>query len=458
MQEVKHLFVRDRTFYKTICMIALPVVLQQLITTGVNLMDTIMLTSCGETQLSGASLANQFISIFQFMCLGLGFGASVLTAQYWGAKEPAAIRGVTALMLRICLGLCAVFFTVSLCLPRQIMTIYSPDAEIIREGARYLRISAFTFLPYGISLSLTAVLRSVHQTRLPLAASIVTFFTNVFFNWVLIFGHLGAPALWIRGAAYGTLIARVVEAGIVGGYFLLADRRIQFRIRHLFLPCGEYLKQYAHYCLPVIVSDTLYGLGNNMTSVIMGHISRSFVSANAVVSQLTRMTSVMTSGVSNASSIITGNTLGAGEKKKAYAQGVTFLVLSVLFGLVSSAIIFAISPAMVKYSNLLPETAEIARQQLYAVNITIVFSAVQSTLTKGVLRGGGDTRFLMVADVIFLWAVSIPMGYLTGIVWKNQAFIVYLAFKLDWIIKSILCTVRLLRGKWTESFQCRAEK
>ena len=445
------IFVRDRQFYRNIVVIAIPIVLQSLITTGVNMMDTIMLTSCGETQLSASSLANQFISLMQFLCMGLGSGAAVLTAQYWGVNDIKSIRSVTTLMLRVGMIVAALFMAATLLFPSSIMRIYTPDAATVVQGVRYLRVSAFTLPLHALVVTLTCVLRSVRKVKVPLYSSIVAFFVNIFFNWVFIFGKLGAPRLEIAGAAYGTLIARAVECGIILFVFFFKDQRIGYRFRHLLLPCSAYLKNYMYYSSPVVASDMLLGVGNNLISVIMGHIGTGFVSAFAVVSLITRMSNVLTMGMANVASTLTGNALGAGEKQKAYEQGVTFLALSVILGLVASLIVLVISPFIIQHTNLTVETQEIARQQLLAVNITIIFSATQSVLTKGILRGGGDTRFLLIADIVFLWAVSVPLGYLTGIVWQFEPFFVYLSMRLDWIIKSIWCTIRLFRGKWVKN-------
>ncbi len=445
------LFVRDKLFYKSICTIALPIILQSLITAGVNMMDTLMLTTCGEAQLSASSLANQFIHLFQIMCMGMGFGASVLTSRYWGMKDIDSIKKVTTLMLRICIVFSLLFTAASLFFPAGIMRIYSPDETIIYEGVRYLRISAATFLIYGLSQTLTAVMRSVRQVKLPLYTAIIAFFVNVFFNWIFIFGKFGIPAMEIVGAAIGTLIARIVECVIIAGYFLVYDKKIGYRIKDLLCSCKEYVSDYIRYCVPVLISDTLLGLGNNMVSVIMGHISTSFVAAYAVISQITRMITVLTQGLSNSASVITGNTLGEGNKDKAYRQGITFLSLAVCIGLVVSLIISIITPIIVKYCNLSDETLAVANQMIYGVTFTVVFGATQGVLTKGILRGGGDTRFLMIADILFLWLVSIPLGYLTGIVLDLPASIVYVSLYADWIIKTIWCSIRLYKGKWVNN-------
>ena len=316
------IFVRDRQFYRNIVVIAIPIVLQSLITTGVNMMDTIMLTSCGETQLSASSLANQFISLMQFLCMGLGSGAAVLTAQYWGVNDIKSIRSVTTLMLRVGMIVAALFMAATLLFPSSIMRIYTPDAATVVQGVRYLRVSAFTLPLHALVVTLTCVLRSVRKVKVPLYSSIVAFFVNIFFNWVFIFGKLGAPRLEIAGAAYGTLIARAVECGIILFVFFFKDQRIGYRFRHLLLPCSAYLKNYMYYSSPVVASDMLLGVGNNLISVIMGHIGTGFVSAFAVVSLITRMSNVLTMGMANVASTLTGNALGAGEKQKAYEQGV----------------------------------------------------------------------------------------------------------------------------------------
>lgn len=445
------LFVKDRKFYGSILTIALPVIFQHLITAGVNLMDTLMLTACGELELSGASLANQFISLFQFMSNGMGFGAAVLTAQYWGRQDRNSIRCITTLMLRVCLVLSLIFTAVSLFGAAFIMRIYTPEKDIVDQGAMYLQVSAFTFFLFGMTQCVTLVLRSVRQVRLPLIVSIVAFFVNIFFNWVFIFGNLGAPELRIRGAALGTLIARITEFTIIVGYFFLFDKRIGYRFHHLFLRCRNYVRQYVTYCIPVLISDTLLGIGNNMVSVVTGHISGSFVAANAVVTQITRMINVFTQGISNSSSIMIGNRLGEGKKKQAYEEGITFFSLSICAGIAASCVIAVICPIIVRTSNLSAETAAIADQIIKAVIITTILSSVNSVLTKGVLRGGGDTRFLMVADVLFLWLVSVPLGYLVGIVLHASAFVTYLALRSDWFIKSVWCTFRLFRGKWVDN-------
>ncbi len=442
------LFVKDKAFYKLILSIAIPIVLQNMITIGVNIMDTMMLGSYGEVQLSASSLANEFINIYHIMCMGMSMGAAVLTAQYYGMKDMVSFRKTVTIMLRMGLILAALFTAATIVMPATLMRIYTPDEEVVEMGVKYFRISTVTYLLMGVSLMITNILRTVREVKFPLIVSIVTFFANVFFNWVFIFGNLGAPEMQIEGAALGTVIARLVEFALLGGFFFFKDQKIGYRVKHLFMKCGDLLKTYITYAIPVMISDTLLALGNSAVSIIMGYIGTSFVAANSIISQTVRLSTVFNQGLSSSSSVITGNTLGRGERDKAYHQGVTFLTLSILIGIAGAVIILVISPFIVGSFNVAQETKDIAYQLMYSVSLMMVFQTIQSVLTKGVLRGGGDTKFLMMADILFLWLASIPLGYLTGLVWHMSPFTIYAALKIDWLIKSIWCIFRLRSKKW----------
>ena len=450
---MSRLFVKEKSFYKLILSIAVPVVLQNMITIGVNIMDTLMLGNYGEVQLSASSLANEFINIYHIMCMGMSMGAAVLTAQYYGAGNNPSLKKIVTIVLRMGLVIAAAFTVVTLLFPEELMRLYTPDEAVIEKGVLYFRISAVTYVLLGVSLILTNILRTVHQVRFPLVLSIVTFLVNVFFNWVFIYGRLGAPEMQIEGAALGTVIARLVECGSLVTYFFVFDKRIGYRIKDLFMKCGDHVRVYITYAIPVMVSDTLLALGNSAVSIIMGHIGASFVAANSIISQTVRLSTVFNQGLSSASSVITGNTLGKGERDKAYHQGVTFLCLSILIGLAAAIIILLISPLLVESFNITQETKDIAYQLMASVSVMMVFQTVQGVLTKGVLRGGGDTRFLMLADILFLWLVSIPLGYLCGLVWHLSPFWIYAALKIDWVIKSVWCIFRLRSKKWIRVVQ-----
>lgn len=449
----RSLIIKDTAFYKNVAKIAIPIALQGLITTGVNMMDTIMVGVVGETQLSAVSLANQFISIFHIFCMGIGMGASVLVARYYGMRDSFSLKKTVAIMLRLCLTLSLLFCVATIFLPEQIMKIYTTEADIISYGIRYLKYSVITYFLLGLSLTCTIVLRNVGQVKIPLYTSIVAFFVNIGANYIFIFGKFGVPKMDVAGAAMGTLIARIFEFAVICGYLFLKDKEIGFRIKDLLKPVGALWKEYIRISIPVLISDGILALGNNSVAMVIGRLGESFVAANAVTAVTQQLSSVFTQGFSQAGAIVTGYTLGMGDREKAHRQGYAFLGLGFLFGLVAAVIILCISEPMINAYNLSAETERITRQLMWSISVIILFQATNSIMTKGVLRGGGDTKMLMLTDNIFLWVASIPLGILAGLVLHLPAFWIYFFLKIDQMLKAVWCVIRLKSGKWIKKIR-----
>lgn len=451
------LFTKDKEFYKTVAKIAIPIALQGFITTGVNMMDTIMVGKVGETQLSAVSLANQFINIFHIFCMGIGMGASVLVARYYGMKDRPALKKTVSIMLRLCLAMSVLFAVMTAVAPTLIMKIYTDEAPIISYGVRYLKYSVVTYFLLGLSLTSTIVLRNVGQVRVPLYTSIAAFFVNVGANYIFIFGKFGAPKMDVAGAALGTLIARIFEFAVICGYLFLKDEEIGFRIKHLFEPVGNLWREYIRMSIPVLISDGILALGNNSVAMVIGRLGKSFVAANAVTAVTQQLSSVMIQGFSQSGAIVTGRTLGEGDKEKAFDQGYAFLGLGIVFGAVAALIALLISEPMIKAYDLSRETQELTRQLMLSISIIILFQATNSIMTKGVLRGGGDTKMLMLADNIFLWIASVPLGILAGLVLHLPAFWIYFFLKIDQVLKAVWCVIRLRSGKWIKKIRSSEE-
>ena len=447
------IFVRDKSFYKMLAGIAIPIAAQQMITVGVNMADNIMLGQLGEAPMSGATLANNFISIFQICCMGLGMGASVLTSRFWGMQDIKSLKKAINIMYRLTIGIAVGFCIVTALFSQQIMGIFTVEEAVILAGTGYLLVSIPCYLLQGVTLTTSLVLRSVGKASIPLIASICSFFINIFFNWVFIFGYLGAPRLEVRGAALGTLLARICEFVVTMGYFFFREDKIRMRIRDLLMKCVDLMGEYVRISIPVLVSDTLLGIGNSAVAVVMGHIGSSFVAANSITMVTQQLSTVVIQGISQASCSITGITLGQGDSEKAQRQGVTFAALGFIIGLAGCGIILLLKNPIINAYNITPETKRLAQELMNAVAITVIFMALNSILTKGVLRGGGDTRFLMIADILFLWCASIPLGALAGLVWHWPGFWIYIMLKIDQFVKAVWCLFRLKSGKWIKKIK-----
>ena len=492
------LYKKDPEFYKTVFTLALPIALQSLITIGVNMLDTLMVGSLGETPLSATSLANSFISIYQIFCMGLGMGASVLVSRYWGMKkaalaagikvsassnitntstdeEPAALcapnasgndetasialKQTVCLMIRLAVLLATLFAIATLLIPGKIMLLYTDDTAIIEQGELYFRWSIPTYFFLGLSLVCTIVLRSVGQVKLPLFVSIGALSINLLANYALIFGHFGLPQMGVAGAALATLIARIFETCAICGYLFFKDSRIRFKLKDLFMSTSSLLREYMRISIPVLISDGILAIGNNSVAMVIGRMGAAFVAANAITSVTQQLSTVVIQGVSQAGAIVTGQTLGMGSREKTMQQGYQFFGLGIALGVVSGLFILAVSgPIVYSYKNLSAETLEIADQLMLSISFIVVFHAINSIMTKGVLRGGGDTKVLMLADNIFLWILAIPLGILTGPVLRVPAFWVYAALKSDQVVKTLWCAIRLHSGKWIKKISTGKQK
>ncbi len=451
------LFDKEPLFYKNVFTLALPIALQSLITIGVNMLDTIMVGSLSEEALSATSLANSFISIYQIFCMGLGMGASVLVSRYYGMKksndEPEkashALKQTVCLMLRLTVLLASLFAIATALIPQTIMRMYTEEEEIIALGTTYFKWSVAAYFFLGLSLTSTIALRSVRQVKLPLLVSIGAFFVNLAANYTFIFGKFGAPRMEIAGAALGTLIARIFEASCILGYLLLKDREICFKIRDILMKTRSLVGEYIKICIPVLFSDGILAIGNNTVAVIIGHLGKTMVAANAITTVTQQLSTVVVQGVSQAGAIVTGQTLGSGDKERTMKQGYLFFGLGLGLGIISALFIaLTKNPIIASYSEVGPETRKIASQLMLAISFIIIFQATNSIMTKGVLRGGGDTKMLMITDNIFLWVISIPLGLLAGFVFKLPAFWIYVCLKSDQIIKTLWSYLRLRSGKW----------
>lgn len=456
---LKKLIVSDKGFYKHVFVLALPIAMQSLISVGVNMLDNVMLGRVGETELSAASLANQFISIYHIFCMGIGMGASVLVSRYWGMreKEPEkaqeALKKTICIMVRITVSLALLFALATLLFPRQIMRMYSDSDGIISGGVTYFKYSIITYFFLGLSLVCTIVLRSVGQVRIPLYVSIGAFFVNLGANYALIFGKLGMPRMGIAGAALGTLIARLFEVSVICGYLFFVDKKIGFRLKHLKMETRSLLGEYVRISIPVLISDGILAIGNNTVAMVIGRLEDSFVAANAITATTQQMSSVLIQGVCQAGAIVTGQTLGEGDREKAQRQGYGFLGFGLLLGMLSAVFIMAFSGPIIHFYEVSANTAAIAGELMNAISLIVVFQATNSIMTKGVLRGGGDTRVLMLADNIFLWVLSIPLGALAAFVLELSPFLIYICLKFDQIAKVVWCVCRLRSGKWIKKIK-----
>ena len=448
---------KNKAFYKKTLTLMAPIVLQYLITTGINFLDNLMIGGLGEASIAAVSFGNTFYSLFNFICMGLGSGAVVLSSQFWGRQELEPMRGVASIALRLSALLGALCSFLAIVFPQVIMRFYTNEEAVIAAGMPYLRTVGIIFLLVGISSTCTYLLRSVRMVRIPMISSVIAFFLNLFFNWVFIFGKLGAPALGVVGAAIGTVIARVFEFCFIVGYFVFKDERIAFRLKHLFMKGGALWKQYFKYAVPVLVSDTSLGLSLSLTSTVLGHVGETISAATAIVGSMIQIVTVVNSAVAIASAVVIGNTIGEGDIARAKREGNSYMVLSFLFGLVLILPLLLVEGPYFSLYNISEEAKAIAHGVLLVNCFFLPFQTNAYATSKGVLRGGGDTKFIMFADSGCIWLISLPLGALAAFVWNWSPVWIYVCLRIQYPMKGIICFIRYASGKWIKEIRAKAK-
>ncbi len=441
----------DRQLRTSLLGIALPVALQNLITYMTNMMDTVMLGQLGEVQLSAAAMSNQFSTIFMVLTFGIASGTNILLSQYWGKGDTKSMRSILAIMYRVTVVLSLIFFLAARFFPEFILGIFTPDAEVIAEGARYMRIACYATAFNGITNVILMTLRSVGTVRPSIAIYTVSLFTNTLFNYMLIFGNLGAPRLEMRGAAIATVLARGLELGFAMYYLLKIESKIKVTPKAILHYDRTFLRDYSGTVAPVMLNELLWSLGNSMLMVVMGQMSRSFVSANSITNVTMQFVQIFIIGVSNATAVIIGNTIGAEEYQKAKDIAKGMIMLSMILGVLAGGILWLVRPVVVSFYNIPPESKALAMEIMSVAALIVMFQALTFTGLMGILRGGGDARFVLFCDVAFLWLFSIPVGFLAGLQWGFPPAAIYLILKGDEVLKLLFGLPRIWSGKWVRN-------
>lgn len=438
----------DKDFFIKLIHIALPMALQSVIMMVVNLIDSVMVGKLGDIALSSVNLSSQFPYLYLTVFMGIGNAAMIIGSQAWGNNRPDKVRQMTAFCLRLCFVIAVVFFVVSFLFPRQIIQIYTNEAQIIPVGAQYLKILSVTFLfQWFVQIAVT-MLRCAGVNRLGFAASLAACFANVFFNWVFIFGHLGAPAMGVAGAAVGTVIARAIEFLIVAEY-MLYEKNLNFRLGNLADRIDPAMKSdFIKVGTPSIISEVTGNLNVSAAAMITGRVSAYYIAANTIVHNIWTLSSLFMFGIAMGAGVMIGHEIGARHNEKAEEYARYFINLAAVTGLAGAVLIQILAPVITGFFNVSPETLATAEQLKNAASIVIFFLAMQVVLTKGILRGGGQAQAVTRTDLISCWLVNIPAGFLAALVFHLPPFWIYLSLRIDYFIKTVWGLWRIRKGNW----------
>ncbi len=385
-------FTTDRRFYSTLGHLMVVIVLQNVIAYSVNMADNIMLGAYSQAALSGAATVNQLQFLLQQLTIATGDSLVALTSQYWGRRSIQPIRRITAVALLAGALLGGLYFAAASLCPRAILSLFTADEEILQAGLAYLQLIRFTYPMYVLSAVLMASLRSVETVKIAFYLSITSLVVNVGINYTLIYGRFGFPALGIRGAAIGTLIARGLELCLILGYLLLRDKRLQLFADNPWRGCLSYRRDYWQVYWPSFLSQLLWGLAVPIQTAILGHLSADAIAANSVSTTLFQYLKVITIGEASASAVLIGRTLGEGDRHRVREYARSLQVLYLAIALILGLALFLIRTPLLSLYALNDGARSLANQIMLVLCLIIVGMGYQMTSREGMLKGGGDVR------------------------------------------------------------------
>lgn len=441
---------KDR-FYSQILKLVVPIVIQNLLSAAVNSADVVMLNYVGQSSISAVSLASNYASVLFMVYYGLGTGATLLCAQYWGKKDLQAIRVVEGIALRFSLLITVIFSGFALLAPELMMKLFTTDAELIDIGAGYLRIMSLTYLCWGMIEIYLAVLRSVGRVTTAMVLNVLAFTLNIFLNAVFIFGLFGAPRLGAVGVAMATAISRIIE--LLGCFFvsLVLSKDLKLNPAYMFIRNKALLKDFITLSLPALGNDVSWSVAFSMYSVILGHLGSDAVAANSLVVVVRNFGTVLCFGTASAGGILLGNVMGEGDMQRAKEYASKLLKLTVITGALGGLLILIATPFVLRFASLSETAMHYLKYMLLINTYYVMGAAVNTTLIAGVFRSGGDTRFGLICDSVDMWCYAVPLGFIAAFVFKLPVLVVYFLLCTDEFVKWPWVIKRYRSGKWLKN-------
>jgi len=449
------IFIRDKGFYKSVFRLVGPFVAMNAMMLLLNFCDIFMLGKMGtesEAAISAASIANQPFFLYSMVMFGSTSGAMVLSSQYWGKKDLRTINSIAGVTLLFLFALCSMFMVAGYSFPHQLMRLLSNDERVIELSVIYLRIVLITFIPTTLTSVFSGILRTVEKVKIPLIANSTGILLNIFLNYILIFGNLGFPAYGIKGAAIGTLIARVIELSIILVYIIFFEQTVKFTIKKIFSIHVLIIKDFFKYSVPVILNEAVWGFGVTIHAGIIGQISKEQYAAYTISNMIERISHVSMIGFSSTACILIGKAIGAGKDKDTVMQYArTFQGLAVGFALVAGLTVFSVRTPILSVFDVGDQTKYYADKLLLVVSILVMVKTFNCVSVVGIFRGGGDTKTGMIIDLLAMYCISVPLGAVAKFIFNFEVPFVYMFLMSDELIKLPIFFTRIKNRKWIKN-------
>ena len=440
---------KSNSFYGTLLRLALPMMIQNIISFAVQMLDSIMVGLLGDRAVSAVTLANQPYFIFTTIVYGLASGGSVLISQLWGQNEKKKIKKVMTLIIVLSAAISLIFGAACYFGSETILGLFAKDSAVIKAGSEYLRIIVISYLFNALANGYLCSLKATENVSISTKVFCSSFAVNLAANYVLIFGKFGLPAMGIKGAAIGTIIARVYECIICLIYGKYYERNIGYSLLEKTPLSTELLQTFLHISIPVILHDLIWSLAASTQMAIIGNMDSMYVTAASIASTAQQIGMLFLYGLCGAASIMIGKEIGKGNKDEINHIEKKLVTFSLITGIAGCLLIFVMRDAFLfMYPNISAESAQLARQMISILSVATILISAEYIYTIGILRGAGDTVFAFLTDCICIWLIGIPLGMIGANVLHYPVLIVYALFRIDSIFKIILCAFRVRSGKY----------
>ncbi len=444
---------KNKTFFKTLWNLAIPISLQCMMFSLLGLLDILMVGQLGETAVAAVGFGNRIFFFNLIVVASLGGGLSILASQYIGAGNRDGIRQTLAQALITSTLVTIPFITAYLLYTQQIILFASNDSNLLKLGSDYLLITAPSFLCTAIVVPLESALRASNDAKTPTRVSFLTILVNIILNYILIYGALGIPAMGVSGSALGTVIARVFQLVLLGYYlhnfksFLLPSIK-DFRTATQYKAIKKYLKV----SIPLVFQDGLWAFGVILYHLIYGQMG---VDDLAIMSTISAVEAILISlfiGFAIGCSIMLGHELGASQFNTAWKQGWFFLAASPIVALMIGLVIAAFnSELVVWFGQFKDETVIEASQVMTVAGFALCIRVINLIGIVGVLRSGGDVNATAVINIIGMWCVGLPLAWVAATVWQLPLYMVFICALMEEVTKAILVIYRVIAGRWLKN-------
>jgi putative MATE family efflux protein len=450
-------YYRDPEYFTNIRKIAVPIIIQQFTFAALNMLNVVLVGQKGETSVAAVGLAGQLAFLLNLVHFGIISGAAMFTAQFWGRNDVPNLRRVLGLCLMFAVLTSLIFFVLAQLIPSQILGIYTKDAAVIELGADYIRTFSWTFLFLAITVSYGFVMRSTGIVKIPTAISVTALLISTALSYSLIFGKFGLPEMGIQGAAVAAVAARALECLALVIYSYTQKTPVAASLRELTDFDAAFAGRVIKPLLPVILNELFWALGITSYNAIYGRMGTESFAAMNIVGTVEQLAFVIFIGVSNATSVLVGNRIGAGKEDEAYVYAGRSLGLGIAGGIVTGLLLQLVKAPILSLYNVSPEVIANAGNVINVISFLLWMRVNNMTIVVGILRAGGDTRFSLFLDGIIIWIVGVPMAYLGANVFHLPVYFVYLCAMSEEATKWILGISRYRSRKWIHNLAAQVD-